>query len=123
LDKADAGQCRGSEAEYYPEMQVAMHYLEKNGSRVDSFQRRFIEEACSQSYSFFEVTDVAPGKRLSLRDLFLGREISVHERQASATLRKGSIIYTRIITMDDISIMVGCAPTVIPPSFLNERGG
>ena len=66
------------------------------------------------------MTNVDPGKRLSLRDLLLGREISVHERQASATLRKGSIIYSRIIAMDDNSIMVGCAPTVIPPNYLNQ---
>lgn len=66
------------------------------------------------------MTNVDPGKRMSLRDLLLGREISVHERQASTTLRKGSIIYSRIIAMDDNSIMVGCAPTVIPPNYLNR---
>lgn len=108
------------ETEHYPEMQVAMHYLQQKGSRLDSFQRRFIEEICSQPYSFFVVTDVVPGKQMTLRDLLLGREVAVHERQASTTLRKGSIIYARIITMDDNSIMVGCAPTVIPASFLNE---
>jgi len=108
------------EAEHHPEMQVAMHYLEHNGPRLDSFQRRFIEEICSQPYSFFLVTGVEPGKSLSLRDQLLGREVKVHERQASTTLRKGSIIYTRIVTLDDTSIMVGCAPTVIPPSYLND---
>lgn len=108
------------ETEHYPEMQVAMHYLKQKGSRLDSFQRRFIEEICSQPYSFFLVTDVVPGEQMTLRDLMLGREVVVHERQASATLRIGSIIYSRIITMDDNSIIVGCAPTVIPPAFLNE---
>lgn len=108
------------EAEHYPEMQVAMHYLEQKASRLDSFQRRFIEEICSQPYSFFVVTDVVLGQQMTLRDLLLGREVTVHERQASSTLRNGSIIYTRIITMDDTSIMVGCAPTVIPAKYLNE---
>ncbi len=108
------------EVEHYPEMPVAMHYLEQKGLQLDSFQRRFIEEICSQPYSFFVVTEVESGSRMSLRDLLLGREVSVHERQASATMQKGEILYTRIITMDDNSIMVGCAPTVIPPSFLNE---
>lgn len=108
------------EADHYPEMLVAMHYLEQQGSRLDSFQRRFIEEICSQPYSFFVVTDVAPGQQMTLRDLLLGREVTVHERQASTTLRNGSIVYTRIITMDDNSIMVGCAPIVIPAKYLNE---
>ncbi len=44
----------------------------------------------------------------------------LHDRQASTTLRKGSIIFTRIMTMDDDSIMVGCAPFVIPPSYIDE---
>ena len=108
------------EAEHLPEMPVAIHYLEKKGSRLDTFQQRFIKEICSQPYSFFMVTDVVPGESLTLRDLILGREVTVHERQASATLLKASIIFTRIITIGDASIMVGCAPTVIPPTYHNH---
>jgi len=108
------------EAEHLPEMQVAMHYLEQKGSRIDSFQRRFIEEICSQPYSFFVVTNVVAGEQITLRDLLLGPEVTLPERQASASLRNGSILYTRIITMDDNSIMVGCAPTVISAKYLNE---
>jgi len=107
-------------SEHYPEIPVAMHYMEQKAAQLDSFQQRFITEICSQPYSFFTVTDVEPGQRMSLRDLLLGREVSVHERQASTTLRKGSILYSRIITLDDNSIMVGCAPTVIPPAYIND---
>ena len=107
------------ESEHFPEMPVAMHYLKTKASRLDIFQQRFIKEICSQPYSFFMVMDVDPGVSLTLRDLILGREITVHERQASATLTKASIIFTRIITMDNASIMVGCAPTVIPPTYHN----
>ncbi len=108
------------EAQHLPEMQVAMHYLKQKGPQADSFYRRFIEEACAQPYSFFQVTDTDPGRSLSLKDLLLGREITVHERQASTTLKRGDIIFTRIITMDDASIMVGCAPIIIPPAYLND---
>jgi hypothetical protein len=109
-----------AEAEHLPDMPIARHYLAKNGSRLDSFQQRFISEICSQPYSFFMVTDVDPGASLTLRDLILEREITVHERQASATLQKASIIFTRIMTMDEASIMVGCAPTVIPSTYHNS---
>ncbi len=108
------------EAEHYPEMQVALHYLEKVGSRISPFERRFIEESCSQPYSFFVVTNVGRGNGMSLRDLFLGRELYVHERQATQMLGRGSIIYSRVVTMDGDSIMVGCAPTVIPASYLHD---
>ncbi|HED15733.1 MAG TPA: DUF2384 domain-containing protein [Gammaproteobacteria bacterium] len=108
------------EAEHLPAMPVAMHYLEQKGPQLDSYQQRFITEICSQPYSFFTITDVVPGQRMSLRDLLLGKELTVHERQASATLRKGSILYSRIITLDDTAIMVGCAPIVIPPACIND---
>ena len=107
------------EAEHMPEMPVAMHYLKVKGSRLDVFQHRFIEEICSQPFSFFMVTDVEPGESLTLRDLILGREVTVHERQASSMLRKASIIFSRIINMDGSSIMVGTAPTVIPSTYHN----
>jgi hypothetical protein len=107
-------------ADHYPEMPVARHYLAERGSSVDSFQRRFIEECCAQPYSFFLVKDIQRGKRMTLRDLLLEREVSVHERQATTILHKGAVIYTRIITLDAVSIMVGCAPAVIPSRYVNN---
>ncbi len=108
------------EVDHLPEMPVAIHYLEHKGSRLDTFQHRFITEICEQQYSFFMVIDANPGESLTLRDLILGREVIVHERQASSTLHKADIIFTRIIRMDDASIMVGCAPTVIPSTYHND---
>ena len=106
-------------AEHFPEMQVAMHYLENSGARIDSCQRQFIEEACSQPYSFFMVTGFVSGQQLTLRDLLLKREVTVHERLGSTTLSRGAILYARVITMDNDSIMLGCASTIIPPSYLD----
>ena len=109
-----------SAAEHLPETPVALHYLEHECARIDSYHRRFVEEIFSQSYSFFVVTDVDPGNGMTLKDLFVGGETYVHERQATTMLNKGSIIYSRIIAMDGDAIMVGCAPTVIPPAYLND---
>lgn len=108
------------EENHYPELPVAMHYLQTKSSRLNSYQQRFIETICSQHYSFFVITDVVPGKQLTLRDLFLRQEVTVHERLASATLNKGMILYARTLTLEGSSIMVGCAPTAIPPSYINE---
>ncbi len=106
-------------AEHYPEMPIALHYLASQNN-VDSYQRRFIEEICAQPFSFFMVESFDPGQSLTLRDLLLQQVITVHERQASTSLDKGSIVFSRIITLDDQSIMVGCAPTVIPPQYLHD---
>ena len=108
------------EALHYPEKQVALRYLETGGAKLDAYTRRFIVEICSQPYSFFAVTDIEPGRRMTLKDLLLRREVTVHERLASAILSKGSIIYGRVITLDETSIMVGCAPIAIPATYLTE---
>ena len=106
-----------AERNHWPAMPVAMHYLKHHGERVDSFTRRFIEEACSQPFSFFMVRDAKPGARMTIRDLLLKREFDVYERRASRTLEKGSIIYTSVVTLDGDSIMLGCAPYSFAPSY------
>jgi hypothetical protein len=105
--------------EFLQDMPMAQHYLQDKTVLLDSFERRFIEEVSSQPYSFFQITDTTPGKSLSLRDILLQREVTVHERQASTQLRKGDILFTRTMTLDDTSIMVGCAPTVIPADYIS----
>ncbi len=107
------------EADQRPEMPVAMHYLTQMGNRMDLFEQQFITEVCSQPYSYSIVTDVEPGKSLSLKDILLEREIIVHERSASNILKKGDIIYTRIVTIDTNSVMLGAATTIIPSSYLS----
>ncbi len=104
-------------ADQYPEIQVALHYLAENEAEVEPFTRRFIESACSRHYSFFMVTDIEPGKTLTLRDLLLKQEKTVIERRASTTLRQGDIVFSRIVTLDDTSIMLGCAPVVLPVRY------
>lgn len=108
------------ESDHIPEMPIAKYCLQEKRSLFTPYQQRFIEEACSQPFSFFMVTDVAAGKSLSLRDLIIEREVTVHERAASAILRKGSIIFTRVLILDEDAIMLGCASTAIPSSFINE---
>ena len=106
------------EVDHLPEMPVAMHYLQSGGPKAaDKFTRRFVEEACSQEFSFFMVTAVERGRRMTIRDLLCRREFNVHERLASKTLRKGEIVYARVVTLDGESIILGCAPYVIPPSY------
>ena len=103
-----------------PEIPVALHYLQHRPERVDSYQQRLITEACSQPYSFFQVTDTVPGKHLMLRDIILQQEVTVHERQSSSTLGKGNILFSRVITMDGDSVMLGAAPVMIPGRFFDQ---
>ncbi|MCF6199144.1 MAG: hypothetical protein L3J67_07065 [Hyphomicrobiaceae bacterium] len=101
------------------EKPVAQYFMERRGTNLELMKRRFIAEACAQPFSFFQVTHVEPGKSLTLRDLFLKREVKVFERQASQSLKRGAILFTRILTLDGQSVMFGCAPTPIPPDHMD----
>ena len=96
---------------------IAVLYMEDKKHKLDSFQQRYIKAICAEEYSFFVVTDVVPGHSLVLKDLVINRTVLIHERQGSESIRVGNIIFTRVMTMNDSSVMVGCAPIVIPASY------
>ena len=100
--------------DHLPAMPVARHYLEHGGAPVDTFTKRFIEEACSQPFSFFMVTDVRRGQSMAMKDLLCRREFRVSERRGTETIKKGHILFARIVTLDGDSIMLGCGSCVIP---------
>ena len=110
----------GTEAHAYPPMRIAEHYARQRGTRLDALERRFIEEACRAPFSFFSVVDAEPGRSLRLRDLLRQTEVTVQERSASQSVPDGTILYARVMSMDGVSIMFGCAPLQIPPQFLRD---
>ncbi|MBK7189523.1 MAG: SEC-C domain-containing protein [bacterium] len=97
-----------------PAVTPARHLMARRGGDLDSYERRWLEEACTQPYTFCQVVAVEPGQRLDLRDLLLKRDVTVQERQASKTLSAGNVIYTKIVSLDGESVMLGCAPIVLP---------
>lgn len=115
----------GSAGVAVAEQPLGLDYLDEHAARLDDYQQRFIRTACAQPFSFFAVTGVVPGKSLALRDIFLDRTFTVKEAKASATLRRGDIIFARVVPLDGQAIVVGLAPTAIPPSehtrFLDFR--
>ncbi|MFO7840323.1 MAG: SEC-C metal-binding domain-containing protein [Desulfosalsimonadaceae bacterium] len=100
-----------------PEKSVARFYAEAHPDALDDFQKRYIAEISAQPYSFFQVIDVKPGKELTLKDLLLERTVTVQENQAATQEVKAKILFTRVIAMDDVSVMVGAYPLMIPPDY------
>ena len=103
-----------------PEKQIALCYLEDNREQLNDFQKQFIETACALPYSFFVITDIVPGESLALRDLLLLREYVVKERKAARPELKGVILFSRILTLGDTSVMFGAAPIAIQPAHQNR---
>src|SRR5260370_13987914 len=67
--------------------------------------------------TFYAAKHVIPGREIGLHDVMTGRDVVVRERSATETVRPGAVLFTRVVTVDDLSIMSGCAPLVIPPEW------
>jgi len=104
------------EGEPQTEVPLAFSFL-MVADEFDPYERQFVLQACKQPITFWSVQEVISGTSLKLRDLFTHTEYIVSERQASKILRKGDIVYTRVISLDRTAIMCGMAPVPFPPDF------
>jgi hypothetical protein len=95
--------------------QPALAFLSEHGSQLDDYQKSFIRAACDEPFTFFLVTAVEPRRSLTLRDLLLEREVTVRERQATETLKRGNVIYARSVSLAGHSILLGVGPVPLPP--------
>jgi hypothetical protein len=102
-----------------PELTAARHYARHKGMNLDSYERRYIEAVCSEPCTFYLVVTPVPGRAITLRDIFRQREVTVHERQASTTLRPGEIVFTKVVSLDGEAVMLGCAPYPIPARYFD----
>lgn len=100
-----------------PMQSIAMNYLNSCGSKLNSGEKAFIRAISTTHYSFYSVLEVELEKSVTVKDIFLGTEHSVKERQGTHVLKRGDIIFSRILTLDGQSIFVGMAPLIIPAKY------
>lgn len=100
-----------------PMQSIAMNYLNSFGSKLNSVEKAFIRAISTTHYSFFSVLEVELEKSVIVKDIFLGTEHRVKERQGTHVLKRGDVIFSRILTLDEQSIFVGMAPFIIPITY------
>jgi len=105
-----------SDADPPTEVPLAFSFL-MGADELDTYEKQFVLEACRQPVSLWSVQEVDQGTSLKLRDLFTHSEHIVRERQASEVLKKGDIVYTRVISLGQTAVMFGMAPFPFPPDF------
>lgn len=103
--------------QFDPNITIAQNYVIKHKDRLNSIERRFIEEMNLTYYSFYNILDVDLDKGLVVKDVMLGTTHTIKERLGTHSLKRGSIIFSRILTIDDQSIFVGMAPFGIPTRY------
>jgi len=107
-------------SEHLPEQTIALDYLQHclqhNRDKIPAFTKEFIEQASANHYSFYLIESVVPGQEMVMLDILLERTFTVAEKNASQQLEPGMILYSRIITLDDTSVMLGSSPFPLPTS-------
>ncbi len=100
-----------------PEITIAMLYIKEHPDQLDAYENQYIQTACQQPYSFYQVIDSDYGNSLTIKDLLLNRTHIVLEKQASRQEIKGAVLFTRVISMEGISVMIGCFTLLIPTIY------
>jgi len=93
----------------------ALAYLTiRRGDFVDS-EYTFIAEVAHAPMSFHEATALEPGRKVTLRDVFLWSEVLVFEKNGSTRIRPGDILFARVVPFAGVGLMMGSGDQVLPP--------
>ena len=94
---------------------IGLEWLATTEADVSDLDRAYIETACRSPMSVFAVEQVRPGRSLDLKDVLTGRRFHVFEQGASQSVRPADLIFTRVVTIEGVSPMLGAAPFIVPP--------
>jgi hypothetical protein len=100
-----------------PPSRSACTWLAETDDDVPDLDRRYIEMACRSPLSVFVIERVDPGRSLDLKDVLTGVRFHVLEQGASQNLQQADLLFTRVLSMDGVSIMFGAAPFIVPPRW------
>lgn len=104
----------------WPTEPLGLHWLASPPGPVDALDRAFAEQACASPLSVFVVEQVTPGVSLDVKDVLTGRSFHTPEIAASRTLRVGDLIFSRVVTLEGLSLLFGMAPYVATPEWHGE---
>ncbi len=101
----------------WPLEPLGLHWLASLGGEVEAMDRAFVLQACHSPLSVFAVEQATPGQSMDLKDILTGRSFHTRELTASRSLRTGDIVFTRVVTLNDVSLLFGMAPYAAPPAW------
>lgn len=99
------------------EKTIAINYLNKYGQNLNDIEKRFIEAMNKTYYSFYSILEVDLGRSLVVKDILLGTTHTVKEIKATNYFERGDVIFGRLLTLDEQSIFIGIAPSIIPVDY------
>jgi len=103
--------------QFDPEITISQNYVKKYGWKLNSAEKKFIEAMNRTYYSFYSVLEIEIEKSIVVKDIMLGTTHKIKERQGTYQLKRGDLVFSRILTMDNQSIFIGMAPFIIPTGY------
>jgi hypothetical protein len=104
-------------ADDWPAEPLAVAWRRVAAHDLSPLDAAYLDAACRSPMSVFVVEDVTPGRSVDLRDVLTGARFHVLELSASRQVQRTDLVFTRVVTVDDVSLMLGFAPYVVPPSW------
>ena len=101
-----------------PGATLAGLYLQGHGVGLDEPTRVLLQGVDREPFSFWQVRDRRPGEGILLRDVLLGGERFVQEREASQAVRPGVLLFGRVIPAGTEHLLMRLAPMGFPPDRL-----
>jgi hypothetical protein len=98
-----------------PGSTIAGCMRKKEANRLDDMEIELIEAISGKPFSFFEVIRCDPGEGFLLKDVLMGEETEVLERQGSRIAKVGDILFCRVVLIRDMGLVYGCSSYMIPP--------
>ena len=89
-------------------------WLKREGARIDPLERRYLEACLAAPFSFHEILACRPGSGFRLRCILTGEEREVAERSGSRAAKQGDIMFAKVVPIDHLALIDGCAPAPIP---------
>jgi hypothetical protein len=95
---------------------VVQSYLQSHGKKLDPVEREYLENYGNAPFSFFQITAVDPGNRISLRDLLLDSDHHALEKSASETLQEGDVVFGSVFEAGGIGLLGALGTIPFKPS-------
>lgn len=92
-------------------------FLDKNEESLSDLEIEDLEESLRRPYSFLDVLEVKPGEWIKVYDLFTDERFTVIEKTGSRSIKRGDLLFGKVVTIRDISLLDGLAPFAFPPQF------
>ena len=102
-----------------PTTPIGVTYLEEH-DEIDDLDRELIESACAGGFSFHAIRESTRGESITLKDILTGREVRALEHSGTETVSPGDILFAFPASAAGGTILLGCAPVVIPPNWHNR---